>query len=493
MSETDPLIFHLATPADTDRLAQLIAPHLGARDIVLLSGQIGAGKTHFCRALIQSLLGRAEDVPSPSFTLVQTYHGDFEIWHADLYRLSHPDEVEELGLQQAFGAALCLIEWPDRLGSLAPKNAISLQFSPENAGRVAVLDPGHRPDLRAALTGFAAALGQRKHQIDRFLQHCDWTHARRDFLAGDASARRYERLQRGDDTAVLMDAPPDLGERPADFVRIAAHLRGIGLSAPRIMAQDLDHGLLLIEDFGDGVFARLIEADPALEAPLYTAATDALVQVQSHPAAIDLPNLNATDWAEAAAFALTWYRYAITGDRGPTQDFVATLTDLLQRHADGPRVMILRDYHAENLLWLPDRQGVERVGLLDFDLAQLGQPAYDLVSLLQDARRDVAPETERAMIARFQATQTNPPADFAASYAVVGAQRALRILGIFARLCLVGGKPRYLDMIPRVWTHLGRNLAHPALAGLARICADLLPPPSAANLERIRVQCGHFR
>ncbi|MDG1281292.1 MAG: phosphotransferase, partial [Pseudorhodobacter sp.] len=148
------------------------------------------------------------------------------------------------------------------------------------------------------------------------------------------------------------------------------------------------------------------------------------------------------------------------------------------------------DYHAENLLWLPDRKGLARVGLLDFQLAQMGQPGYDLVSLLQDARRDVPPALEAQMIAQFSQGRADP--DFTASYAVLGAQRALRILGIFARLCLVARKPGYLHLIPRVWGQLQRNLAHPALAPLAQLCTDALPAPTPENLERIRRKCATF-
>lgn len=330
----------------------------------------------------------------------------------------------------------------------------------------------------------------RRALSDAFLRHAGWGSASRHFLAGDASDRSYDRLTLGDQTAVLMDAPPGKGDDPAAFAAIARHLSALGLSPPAILAEDYVNGFLLIEDLGDGLFARLVAADSALEIPLYAAATDVLVHLQRHPAPHDLPNLSAQDWAAAAAFAPDWYAFAATGKAPDSAMFVTVLSDLMRTYADGPRVMILRDYHAENLLWLPGRTGVARVGLLDFQLAQMGQPGYDLVSLLQDARRDVAAETEAAMVARFcAATQTDPTA-FAPVYATLGAQRALRILGIFARLCLKGGKPGYLSLMPRVWTQLWHNLAHPALAPLAAICHDLLPAPTPETLERIRAQCG---
>ncbi|WP_050527101.1 aminoglycoside phosphotransferase family protein [Pseudorhodobacter aquimaris] len=330
-------------------------------------------------------------------------------------------------------------------------------------------------------------MGDRGDLSASFLTKSGWGDAARVFLAGDASDRRYERLQMVAKTAVLMDAPPGKGDDPADFIAIGGHLNAIGLSAPRILAQDLQRGFLLLEDLGDALFTRVIQQEPAQEAELYAAATDVLLHLQSNAPPADLPDLGAEDWAQAAGFALEWYRFAIAGDVGDSAGFHAVLVAAMRAHADGPRVLILRDYHAENLLWLPDRQGLAKVGLLDFQLGQLGQPSYDLVSLLQDARREVSPQTEAEMMARFQ--QGADTAGFAAAYATVGAQRALRILGIFARLCLKDGKAHYLTLIPRVWRHLQRNLSHPDLAELAAFCALWLPEPTPEALERIRRQC----
>lgn len=327
-------------------------------------------------------------------------------------------------------------------------------------------------------------------QSQSFLQTAGWDNAARRHLAGDASDRSYDRLMMDGQTGVLMDAPLGNGDDTAIFVSIAAHLAGLGLSAPKVLAQDLRHGFLLLEDLGDALFAREVAQNPALEQPLYAAAADVLVHLQAAKPAADLPDLSPSDWAEAAMFAVDWYRFAVVGDRVPVVDFKHSLTDLINTHANGPKVMILRDYHAENLLWLPQRVGLARVGLLDFQLAQLGQPGYDLVSLLQDARRDVEDGTEKATCARMIAATGSSEADFNMAYAVLGTQRALRILGVFARLCLVSGKAQYLPLIPRVWGQLQRNLAHPALAPLAAICANLLPEPTLANLNKIGTQCG---
>lgn len=324
-----------------------------------------------------------------------------------------------------------------------------------------------------------------------FLHRSGWGAAQRNFLAGDASDRSYDRLRQGSETAVLMDAPPGRGDDPADFLRIAAHLRGIGLSAPQILAKDLPNGFLLIEDLGDALFARELHSAPQKEARLYTGATEVLLHLQNHAPPANLHDLSAKDWAEAAGFALDWYARAITG-MVPVQRaaFTDALTQALHSHADGPRVLILRDYHAENLLDLPDRDGVARVGLLDFQLAQLGQPGYDLVSLLQDARRDVSPEVVQQMILHFAVSKGVQAATLETSLAVLGAQRALRILGIFARLCLVAGKSGYVDLIPRVWGQLQHNLAHKALADLKTICDAALPPPTPQALNRIKDQCA---
>jgi N-acetylmuramate 1-kinase len=323
-----------------------------------------------------------------------------------------------------------------------------------------------------------------------FLARAGWGDAERRFLAGDASARSYDRLRRGERTAVLMDAPPDQGEDVEAFVRIARHLSSIGLSAPGILAEDGAAGFLLLEDLGDDLFARFVQQAPESGLALYSAAVDVLIRLQSQPPAPGLPDPSAADWAEASLFVLDWYRHAITGDQVDQTEFRTLVEDLLRRHADGPRVMILRDFHAENLLWLPGRAGIARVGLLDFQLAQIGQPGYDLVSLCQDARRDVLAEVEVAMIRRFLDATGGREADFGASYAMLGAQRALRILGVFTRLSSRMGKPGYIALIPRVWEHLQRNLAHPALSPLAILCGQLLPSPTADHLERIRAQCG---
>ncbi len=312
-----------------------------------------------------------------------------------------------------------------------------------------------------------------------FLCAAGWGDAARSALAGDASARSYERLIRPNQTAILMNAPPGQGDDPADFVKIGRYLSAQGLSVPEILATDLGQGFLLLEDFGDGLFASILHTHPSRQNALYALATDALIHLARAPLPADIPNLSAPDWANAAVFALTYYAAPLIGPPDPAP-LLAAMTAALQTYADGPRIFSHRDFHAENLILLPDRQGLRQAGILDFQLGQGGQPGYDLVSLLQDARRDVQPQIESAMVARYATALGCDAAGFQASYAILGTQRALRIIGVFARLAQQG-KARYLPMIPRVWGQLQRNLHHPALTDLRYACA-VLPPPCAETL-----------
>ncbi|WP_424988193.1 aminoglycoside phosphotransferase family protein [Microbulbifer sp. S227A] len=320
-----------------------------------------------------------------------------------------------------------------------------------------------------------------------FLAGTDWAGATRGPLAGDASNRRYERLRHPEtgDTAVLMDAPPEKGEDVRPFLRIARHLCDIGLSAPRILTQDVEHGFLLIEDLGDDLYARVVRATPDRETMLYEAAIDVLLTLHRAP----LPALDPYDarvMTDLATLAYSKYRDGIVGNPDGQDRFQTLFLDICAAHATADPVLIQRDYHAENLLWLPDRQGAARVGLLDFQDAMAGHPAYDLVSLLQDARRDVSPGLQEAMIARYLAGSKDDPTRFRAAYAVLGAQRNLRILGVFARLGREYGKPHYIDLIPRVWAHLMQDLDHPALAPVADVLRETLPAPTPDNLQSLR-------
>ncbi|UAK26494.1 aminoglycoside phosphotransferase family protein [Sphingomonas nostoxanthinifaciens] len=296
-----------------------------------------------------------------------------------------------------------------------------------------------------------------------FLDRAGWDGAAILPLAGDASFRRYFRVVRGDARAVLMDAPP-AHEDSRPFLHVAAHLHALGFAAPRILAQDLDEGLILLEDFGDARVAEVVAAEPTRERPIYEAAIDVLRDLHRHGPDM-LPPYDMAVYQREAGLFTEWYLPAVGLEAGG--GFAAAWEAVLDTIAGRHDVTVLRDYHAENIMLLPGGA----LGLLDFQDALAGHPAYDLVSLLQDARRDVSAELEAAMLDRYGALDR-------AAYAILGAQRNTKILGIFARLWRRDGKPRYLAFQPRVWGYLERDLAHPALAPV-REWFDAHVPPTA--------------
>lgn len=455
----------------TASLARVMASVLKPGDVIALQGPVGAGKTHFARAFIRARQGEAaEDVPSPTFTLVQTYDDPMgtEIWHTDLYRLSHPDELVELGLDEAMRDAVVLIEWPEHGGRLPDPLTIGLEPITDF------------PDLRRiTLAGSGAHWGAmaRLPAIARLIHRAHWADARLMPLAGDASSRRYFRLLDGDRSAVLMDAAPGTTD---GYVAMTQWLRHRDLHAPEILAADQTEGLLLLEDLGDDLVARVLEKAPALAPRIYDRMTDLLVQLRDHAPPDHVLRLDGAELARQVGLFAEYYP-AAAGASGKGAQVAATIEQLYAELAeDMPPVLGLRDFHAENLIW----QGDGPLGILDFQDAVAVHPAYDLVSGLQDARRDVASEIEAAQIARYIAA-TGVDADrFRAAYALLGAQRNLRIIGIFTRLAQRDGKRRYLTFMPRVWDALMRDLAHPALAPLVA-ALEGIPPPSSRVIERI--------
>ena len=316
--------------------------------------------------------------------------------------------------------------------------------------------------------------------IAAFLARHGYAGAQAAPLAQDASFRRYLRLTGGPRPAVLMDAPPPEDVRP--FLRIAAHLGGIGLSAPQIIAADAENGLVLEEDFGDCLFSL-----PALPAPdQFDSAIDALVAIQRAAPLSDLPAWDAPTMAQAAlGTLLDWWWPAIFHAPAPPaarENFVAALAALLAPLGNGPRCLVHRDFFAGNLIWLPDRAGLHRVGILDFQGAALGHPAYDLVSLLQDARRDIpASLAERAVIRYLAARPEQDPDAFRTAYAVCAAQRHLRVACQWVRLAVRDHRPHYLAHGPRTWRMLDTALRHPAAAPLAAAMDRWIPPDKRAN------------
>ncbi|MBO9580227.1 MAG: phosphotransferase [Sphingobium sp.] len=300
----------------------------------------------------------------------------------------------------------------------------------------------------------------------QFLAAAGWEGAQILPLAGDASFRRYFRVVDDGRRAVLMDAPPP-HEDPRPFVSVAEWLCGHGFAAPAILARDLDEGLLLLEDFGDARLREHLDAAPQDETALYARAVNLLVDLHRLPAQAGLPPYDRAVYQREAGLLTEWFAPAAGLDVDAAAYVAAwdAVLPIVERDA-APTVSVLRDYHAENIMLLPDLAYSHGLGLLDFQDALAGHPAYDLVSLLQDARRDVSPQVERAMLDRYMAAAP-VSADFEAAYAVLGAQRNAKIIGIFTRLWKRDGKPRYLAYLPRMWNLLERDLAHPALAPIA--------------------------
>jgi tRNA threonylcarbamoyl adenosine modification protein YjeE len=517
-------VSHVISAADERQLARLgedLAFTARRGDLIALRGGLGAGKTTLARAIIRALAGNeSEDIPSPTFTLVQTYATPrMPVSHLDLYRLNSSDELDELGLDLALKHGIALVEWPERAGAQLPGERLDVLIEDDasqtsnGAGatrRIALSATGDwagRLDRLAAMRGLAAKGGMAGS--DSSLQ----------YLQGDASVRRYARITR-DRVAgsILMDWPrqPDgpairnglpysrlahLAEDVRPFVALAGALQAAGLSVPRILAQDLDHGFLLLEDLGDRVFAVEVRNGTADQGEMWRAATEALASLYAAqpPEEIPLsdgsvhriPRYDQGAMAIETELLLDWYWPALRGSGAPETEraeFAALWGAVFDRLAAMPAKWVLRDYHSPNLLWLPEREGIARVGVIDFQDAMRGPAAYDLVSLLQDARVDVPAELEAQLLDHYCALVTARHTGFdrdafSFAYAALGAQRNTKILGIFARLARRDGKPGYLRHIPRLWGYLARDLAHPDLAPLKRWYDRNLPADTREGLH----------
>ena len=330
-------------------------------------------------------------------------------------------------------------------------------------------------------------MADRETAIAAFLAAQGWGGADRVALAGDASFRRYVRLDRKGETALLMDAPPPQEDvRP--FVAVDGMLRDLGLSAPAIFASDESAGLLLIEDFGDDTFTRLL-AKGADETALYELAVDVLIALHRRfkPNGADVPPYDDARFLNEAALLVDWYLPAVTGRPTSSQlrdAYLELWRGLLPRARRAPQCLVLRDYHVDNLMRIADRDGIAACGLLDFQDAVHGPTSYDLVSLLEDSRRDIAPALVVAMLDRYLAAFPDLDREaFTTSFAMLGAQRHCKVIGIFTRLDRRDGKPRYLAHIPRLWRLLDRDLDTPALAPLKDWLDRNIPPASRVKPE----------
>lgn len=489
--------------AATAALAADIALLVKPGDLITLSGELGSGKTTFARALIRALVCDPElEVPSPTFTLIQVYESavkdaaEFPIVHADLFRIKDHSELAELGWEEASEGALVIVEWPERAGAALTGDRLDIAFSIEaNKGA------GFRSVKITGYGGFAQRLALSR-AIRAILKRAGFEGAERSYMIGDASTRAYERLVKPDDSrAILMISPPRpdgppirfgkpysgiarLAETIRPFVAIDTGLRRLGLSAPEIYAHDTAAGLAVLEDLG----SERVNTDDGIIPERYAEALSVLAHLHTRDLPTSIPDGDGGTY-EIPPYdldALTievellpeWYAPHIAKvmpSSGAKANFINIWRRILEEGLEAPgaagTTWTLRDFHSPNLIWLPERQGLARIGLIDFQDCVIGHPAYDVASLLQDARITVPAEVElKLLIAYAQLRRYADPAfdmpSFAKAYALLGAQRATKILGIFARLDKRDRKPQYLVHIPRIKAYLQKNLAHPALADI---------------------------
>ncbi len=470
-------------------------------DLILLEGELGTGKTGLARGFIRAVAGENSlDVPSPTFTLVQTYESPrMKIAHLDLFRLRTTDEVSELGIDDLLMDHTVLVEWPRLMPDGLPDDRLELRLEHHDEGRRALI---------AAYGSWQSRL-ERLEALHRFLSGSEWASARRQYFEGDASTRRYERLAAAERRAILMDMPPrpdgppvrdgrpysaiaHLAEDVRAVVALNTGLRARGLSAPEIFACNIAEGFLVIEDLGDLVYGRMTNARQPMSEPM-TAAVKLLADMASASwpeelhlcdgSVYRLPPYDHGALEIEVELLLDWFWPLLHGKAAPAdarEDFLGIWRALWPHARPGRLHWTLRDYHSPNLLWLPDRQDTARVGLIDTQDAVLGHPAYDLASLLQDARVLVPQEVATDLLDYYCAYRSAEESDFdeqgfRRAFVILSTQRITKILGIFARLSKRDGKHQYLRHIGKLNRYLETNLKDPVLTDLRRWYDTHLP------------------
>ncbi|MEI6573648.1 MAG: tRNA (adenosine(37)-N6)-threonylcarbamoyltransferase complex ATPase subunit type 1 TsaE [Alphaproteobacteria bacterium] len=495
-------LFDVADENDTIVFARILAPCLQKGDLITLSGDLGSGKTAFARALIRALANNDMlEVPSPTFTFIQTYDTQkLSLIHCDLYRLREPDELIELGFDELSRDSLALVEWASHAPELEARANIDIQLS---------LKPHTQGIGRAIIvTARGEHISRLKSTMDvtTLLASHGWLSAKRVAIAGDASGRHFERLTKNEVSAILMHAPPPLAgpilrdsktyrtlarlsDSLGSFVAMAKALREEGVSSPDILAADIENGLALVEDLGVEGLTR----DQAPIADRYREAASLLAQLhaKSLPQFIadqegesyHLPSYDLEPLLTEVELFLEWYYPAFS--RVPLSDksrmqFFNLWRGLIEPCLKDRKTWTLRDFHSPNLFWLSGRKGFQRIGVIDIQDAVYGHPAYDLASLLQDARIAIPETLELKLIKHYaDLREAADPAfnlaQFLNAYAIYGAQRVTKILGIFVRLDRRDHKPDYLRHLPHMRAYLKRNLAFPALAPLKTWFNTIMP------------------
>lgn len=484
--------FTFQSPEETEQFAQNVSLWARPGQLILLEGDLGSGKSTFARALIKSLSKDDDqfDIPSPSFSLVQTYDNTrVAVAHIDLYRLTDPSQVSELGISELLAQHLVVVEWPKLLPHDLTGPTLKLHFSGSGTIRM----------VKLTGDGAWADLLNRNKQIEDFLSATAWRGSKRKFLEGDASSRRYETVYLNGKSSILMDMPqkPDgppvkdgkpysaiahLAEGISAVVAINKNLHDMGYSAPTIEAYDLDHGLAVIENLGELVYGAMIKNGAAMEIPMKAAvALLADMAVKTWPTEVKInttqthfvPRYDVEAQLIEVDLLVSWfwpYSLGNTAEDHLHRSFADIWRKLLPlTHPQKPH-WVLRDFHSPNLIWIPEREGLKRVGLIDTQDCLLGHPAYDLASFIQDARIDISAPMAEELFSHYVDLRIEQghfdQKEFETAYAILGAQRATKILGIFARLAKRDGKRGYLQHMPRVSRYLAKNLDHPALGEL---------------------------
>ncbi len=485
----------LANAEDTARLGQDIGLSLRKGDLITLSGDLGAGKSTFARGLIRTIADDANyDVPSPTFTIVQSYPElRLPISHVDLYRLSTADEIDELGLDEALLDGAVLVEWPERADGFLPSVSLSITLQDHGSGRKAMIE------------GEAEVLARLKRSLDirEFLVKSGLPQAERRYLLGDASARGYETVSTGSSTPlILMNSPYNpggpilrdgktymqiahLSQSVNAFVALDRLLASKGFKVPQINAEDLEHGFLVIENLGsDGILDK--DGAPIFER--YEAAVRLLAKLHQFTWPQDIPVGNGATHhlhhfdrdAMMIEVELLSDWYVPRMNKAPLaadlkQSYIAAWDDVFSQINSVEKTLLLRDVHSPNILWQVDKSGMDRVGLIDFQDAMIGPAAYDVASLVMDARVTIEPEIQDLLLAAYVDERRAGSApfnegDFKKAFAIMAAQRNAKILGIFVRLDERDGKPFYLKHLPRIQAYLERVIDHPALAPVKDWC-----------------------
>jgi tRNA threonylcarbamoyl adenosine modification protein YjeE len=482
----------LEDEAATIRFGEDVALALKPGDWLALSGDLGAGKSTFARAVIRAIADDQRlEVPSPTFTLVQTYDLRIPVAHFDLYRIADAAEIDELGFDEALSDGICLVEWPERADDTLPPERMTLTFLHEGQGR----------RVEIAAEGAAFSRIQRKLSIRAFLAGAGHAHARRKHLTGDASTRAYEHVETDSGRLVLMDSPhhvpgpiladgkyyqqiAHIAEDVRPFVAIGRHLVERGFSAPAIYATDLEQGILLLEDFGG---AGVLDLDGTPIAERYLESAACLARLHGQALAQDIPVGDGTmhqipdfdrDAMQIEVSLLTdWYLPYARGtaaSEDERRDYRAIWDDLIETLGTGEHNLLLRDFHSPNIIWLPDRAGTDKVGIIDFQDAMIGPSAYDVASLVMDARVDIPPSLADGMLAHYLALRSAQPdfdrERFLRDWHIMAAQRNCKLVGLWVRLMRRDGKPAYMGHMPRTLRNLEKALDHPDLAPLRDWC-----------------------